>query len=133
MAAPRIGHMEQVLHIFAYLKCHLQSNLVFDPNPVAWNESEFNEYDWTDFYKDAKELIPLNAPEPRGNAVQMNVFVDADHASNRVNRRSHTGILIYLNSAPISWYSKRQNTVESSTFGSEFVVMRIAVDQIEAI
>jgi hypothetical protein len=133
MAAPRIGHMEQVLHIFAYLKCHLQSNLVFDPNPVAWNESEFTEYDRTDFYKDAKEPIPSNAPEPRGNAVQMNVFVDADHASNRVNRRSHTGILIYLNSAPISWYSKKQNTVESSTFGSEFVAMRIAVDQIEAI
>ncbi len=26
------------------------------------------------------------------------------------------------------WYSKRQNTVESSTFGSEFVAMQIATD-----
>jgi hypothetical protein len=34
MAQPRVGHMEQVLHIFAYLKCHLQSNLVFDPNEI---------------------------------------------------------------------------------------------------
>jgi len=35
-----------------------------------------------------------------------------------------------VNKAPILWYSKRQNTVESSTFGSEFVAMRIATDLI---
>lgn len=63
----------------------------------------------------------------------MNVFVDADHAGNKVTHRSHTGILIYLNCAPIIWYSKAQNTVESSTFGSEFVAMRIAVEMIEAL
>jgi hypothetical protein len=31
------------------------------------------------------------------------------------------------------WYSKRQNTVESSTFGSEFVVMRVAIEMIEGL
>ena len=50
-----------------------------------------------------------------------------------MTRRSHTGILIYLNNAPIDWYSKKQNTVESSTFGSEFIAMRIACDKIEAL
>jgi hypothetical protein len=38
-----------------------------------------------------------------------------------------------VNKAPISWYSKRQNTVESSTFGSEFVAMKTAVEQIQAL
>jgi hypothetical protein len=32
--------------------------------------------------------------------------------------------------APIIWFSKRQNTVESSSFGSEFVAARIARDLI---
>ena len=63
----------------------------------------------------------------------MSVFVDADHAGDKVTRRSHSGILIYLNNAPIDWYSKKQNTVESSTFGSEFIAMRIACDKIEAL
>ena len=45
-----------------------------------------------------------------------------------MTRRSKSGILLYLNSAPIMWYSKRQNTVESSTFGSEFVALRISTD-----
>ena len=39
-------------------------------------------------------------------------------------------ILIFCNMAPIIWYSKRQNSVESSTFGSEFVALRIAAEMI---
>jgi hypothetical protein len=38
-----------------------------------------------------------------------------------------------LNSAPIAWYSKRQNTVESSTFGSEFVALRVATEMCQAL
>jgi hypothetical protein len=41
--------------------------------------------------------------------------------------------LIFVNKAPIIWYSKRQNTVETSTFGSKFVAMWIAVELIEAL
>jgi hypothetical protein len=50
-----------------------------------------------------------------------------------LTRRSHTGILIYLNRAPIIWFSKAQKTVESSTFGSEFVALRIATETIKAL
>ena len=68
-----------------------------------------------------------------GHAVSTHCFVDADHASNTVTRRSQTGILIFLNRAPIVWYSKQQNTVETSTFGSEFIAIRSAVEHIEAL
>ena len=50
-----------------------------------------------------------------------------------MTHRLQTGILIFLNSAPIVWYSKRQNTVETSTFGSEFIAMQSAVEHIEAL
>ena len=50
-----------------------------------------------------------------------------------MSRRSHTGVLIYINRAPIIWFSKRQNTVESSTFGSEFVAMKQAVELVEGL
>jgi len=69
-------------------------------------------------------------PEARGLPVDVTCFVDADHAGNLAMRRSQTGILIFLNKAPILWYSKRQNTIESSTFGSKFIAMRVAVDLI---
>ena len=63
----------------------------------------------------------------------MYCFVDADHAGNSVTRRSHTGFIIFINGAPIIWYSKRQNTVEASTFGSEFNAMRVALEHVEAL
>jgi len=88
--------------------------------------------DWDDFYPDAKEEIPADAPETRGRSVQINMFVDADHAGDRITRRSHTGILIFLNRAPITWYSKRQNTVESSTFGSEHVAKKTGAELIKS-
>ena len=104
-----------------------------DSTKVTWADNKFQERDWSDFYAEAKEELPPNMPEPHGKSVQINCFVDADHAGDVVTRRSHTGILIYVNRAPVIWYSKRQNTVETSTFGSEFIAMRIATELIEGL
>ena len=35
--------------------------------------------------------------------------------------------------APITWYSKRQGTVEASTFGSEFVALRVGMEMNEGL
>jgi hypothetical protein len=43
-------------------------------------------------------------------------------------RRSRTGFVIYLNMAPIVWFSKRQHTVESSVFGAECVAMKYGIE-----
>ena len=62
--------------------------------------------------------------------VWITAFVDASHASNKKTRRSHTGFLIFINQVPILWHSKRQGTVESSTFSSEFIALRSCVEAI---
>ena len=72
-------------------------------------------------------------PEARGEKVDINVFVDADHAGNRVTRRSHTGIIVFLNMAPIMWFSKKQNTIETSTYGSEFLALKTAQEMIDGL
>ena len=56
--------------------------------------------------------------------------VDANLHHDHVTGRTLTGILHFVNATPINWYSKRQATVETDTYGSEFVAARIAVDQI---
>jgi hypothetical protein len=108
---PRQGQLE------AILKSHDCSTMVFDPSYVTWQDTVFPLYDWSDFYSNVTEEIPSNAPLPRGRYVQINAFADANHAGNKLTHRSHTGILIYLNRAPIIWYSKAQKTIELSTFG----------------
>jgi len=89
--------------------------------------------DWKEFYGDVTEEKPHRCPEPLGPAVLITAFVDANHAGNVVTRRSHSGILIRVQNSPIQWFSKRQNTVEGSTFGSEMVALRICRDMIVAL
>jgi hypothetical protein len=133
LALPREGHLDQVFHIFAYLKHHTRSKLVLDDSERKIDESRFNTPNWDEFYPDTKEAIPLDAPEERGLPVAMTCYCDADHAGCQVTRRSTTGVLIFVNSAPILWHSKRQNTVETSTFGSEFIAMKTAVEMVEGL
>ena len=72
-------------------------------------------------------------PEPRGNPVTISAFVNANHAGNVVTRRSHSGIITFVQNAPIIWFSKHQNTVEGATFGSKLVMMCICKDLIVAL
>ena len=132
-AAPRAGHLEAVFHIFAYLQSYSRTKNVMDCNEWNLHYELFNEEDWSDFYADAEDVLPPNMPTPRGKTVQIVTFVDADNAGCLLTRRSRTGVLIYVNKAPVLWYSKRQNSVETSTFGSEFMTFKTAVELSEGI
>ena len=138
--SPREGHLDAVYRIFWFLKCKLKDGIkgriVFDGTEPFIDERLFNPTGkdiWKDFYPEAKEEIPPNTPTPRGRRVCTSCYVDADHAGNMMTRRSHTGILIYVMNTPIIWYSKRQNTVESASFGSEFIALRIATEMVRSL
>ena len=47
--------------------------------------------------------------------------------------RSVTGVLHYINKAPVDWFSKKQATVETATYGSEFTAAKTAIQQITAL
>jgi hypothetical protein len=108
LAAPRRGHLDQVFHIFAYLKRYNRSSMVFDETKPLFDESRFQKCDWSEYYPGACEAVPPDAPEVRGQSVSMSCFVDADHAGCRVTRRLHTDVLIFVNRAPILWYSNHK-------------------------
>ena len=44
---------------------------------------------------DAKEAIPMNAQDPRGKEVDICMFVDSDHAGDKVPRRSRGCFYMY--------------------------------------
>ena len=62
--------------------------------------------------------------------VKVTCFVDASHAANKVDRKSHTGYMIFINRAPIIWHSKRQNTVGPSTLTSEFIALKACMERV---
>ena len=81
-------------------------------------------------YGDVKEVIPSNAPPPKGMAVRTTTYCDANLMHDLVTGRSCSGIEHFVNQTPIAWFSKRQNQVETATYGSEFMAARQAVEQI---
>ena len=78
--------------------------------------------DWADFYPDAEDRLSNWMPEILLRDVIICAYVHANHVRNLLNRILHSGIIIYVNNAPTVLYSKRQNTVEASWTGIEFLV-----------
>ena len=81
--------------------------LAYDSKRPEIDESIFHHNaDWKEFYGDIEEELPPNMPELRGHPVTISAFVDANHAGNIVTRCLHTGIFLFVQNAPIIWFSK---------------------------
>ena len=129
----RKGHLKAVIRIFGYLKKFWKDRIIVDPNYPNHSQSPTPVYDnWKEFYPDAQEHIPNNheTPTPKGLSVRLTVFKDADHAHDIITRISVTRILLMVNNIPVKWISKRQKTVETSTYGSELVAGKQAIELI---
>ena len=134
MALPRTGHLHVVLYMFAFLKNKHNSVMVFDHTEPDIDTSQFPSEDWSaSAYGECKEELPPNAPKARGLGFTMRAFVDSDHAGDSVTRRSRTGYIIFMNSAPVYWFSKKQTSVETSSFGSEFIAMKQCCEYIRGL
>jgi hypothetical protein len=128
ICVPREGHLEAVFHVCAYLGLHDNAIFLFDPTYPSVDMVTFIKTYWKSMYGDVKDIISSDAPVSRGKEVDLCLFVDSDHAGEQFRRRSRTGFVIYLNMAPIVWFSKLQPTVESSVFGTEFVGMKNGIE-----
>jgi hypothetical protein len=81
LVLPRVGHLEQVFHIFAHLKKYHNTEIVYDPSDPVIDEFQFDAKDWasSEFgHLDGAEELPPNMPEPRGQGFVIRAKVDAD-------------------------------------------------------
>ena len=130
-AAPRIGHLKRAKRIYGYLMSFPDGSIRFRTGEPDLSALPIQEYDWSrTVYMDAKERIPEDCPTPLGRFVTTIHYVDANLMHDMVTGKAVTAILHFVNGTPVDWYSKRQATVETATYGSEFVAARTAVDQI---
>jgi hypothetical protein len=118
------SYLENSLHVMGYLRLKHNSQLIFDPTYPDIDQTAFPSFEWTEFYGNVEEVIPMDMPTPLGRNVDLCMMVDSDHVGERRTRRPHTGFIIFWNLAPIIWLSKQQATIETSVFGAEFVAMK---------
>ena len=80
---------------------------------------------------EASEQIPDNAPTPLGNAATLTHYVDANLMHDLLSGRSVNGMLHFANQTIIDWHCKKQGSVETATYGSEFVAAKNCTEQIQ--
>jgi len=88
LAQPRLGHLQKFLYIFSFLKSNECAELIYDPTKLNIQEPTILPQERTahraqvmrSMYPDAIYFIPPNMPHPLGFFLEINAFVDADHA-----------------------------------------------------
>eukprot|EP00957_Ditylum_brightwellii_P009428 712357-Ditylum_brightwellii.AAC.1 len=128
MMMPRQGHMHAMKHVLGYLRQNPYFSINFNANEPGFSGYNVEQYDWFPLYGNVQEEMTFDRPEPKGKAVVTSGFFDSSHTSCLVTRRSTTCVLMFPNKTPIRWYSKRQNCIETSTYGFEIVAGRTTVD-----
>jgi hypothetical protein len=129
--APRVGHLERMKRLYGYLRRFKEAAIRVRTSEPDLSSYTMVDQDWLySVYGNAKEGIPLDIPEPLGKKVTTSHYGDANLHFDMINGRAVTGILHFINETLVDWYSKLQATVETATYGSEFVAARIATDQI---
>ena len=113
MMAPRKGHLDAMMKLFGYLRRTSDGQIPVDIGHAPIQDKAFytGYAAWTEFYEDTEEDIPYDLLQSDGNLVRITTYVDADHAQDKLTRRSVSGIIMLLNNTLILWMSKRQKTV----------------------
>jgi hypothetical protein len=107
------------------------ASIRFRPGEPDLPDFPDNVHDWTySVYGKVENLLPIGPPEPLGNHVMSSHYIDSNLLHEIAVGRSVTGLLHLNNKMPMEWYSKNQATVETATYGSEFVADRIYVEQV---
>ena len=131
-AAPRKGHLALAEDVLGYLKKYPSRGYIINPKPPTIDSKYQTVKVKEDFggqYQYFQEDLDPRFPLPLVKELDINLFVDANHAHDKVTGRSITGLFGFVGSTPVLWSSKRQASVQTSTFGAEFMALKKAVEE----
>lgn len=129
--APRVGHLERMKRVYGYVAKMRHGAIRFRVGIPDYSDVPIPDNNWAKtIYGDVTEVVPDDAPRPLGPLVIMTTYVDANLCHDLTTGRAVTGILHLLNQTPIDFFTKKQATVETATYGSEYVAARTATEQI---
>jgi hypothetical protein len=133
-APPWEGHLKLARKVFGYLKKYPKHGYAINPTPlkmdVQYEEVEL-KLSFGNQYSYFREEMDPRFPEPLFEEFDAHGFCDADHGHDQITGRSITGLFTVVCLTPMTWSSKRQKCVHTSTFGAEFTALKAAVEEVE--
>ena len=129
-SAPRKGHLERLQRIYGYVLKKTHYTTRYRTEEPDYSYLPNMKYDWSyTVYGNVQQIIPNNCPKPLGKSV-ITTTHDANLLHCLATGASLTACIHFRNHTPTNWYSKQQATVETATYGSEFVAAKTATEQI---
>jgi hypothetical protein len=114
----QIGHLNRLKRIYGYLKKFASAAICVTLLEPDLGELPDQDFDWChSLYGNVEELVPKDPPKPLGNPVTTITYTNANLNHDMLDGKSVIGILHLCNQTLVDWYSKRQATVETATFG----------------
>jgi len=132
--SPRIGHLEGMKRIYGYCWKFKDAAIRIRTGMPDFSDLETPKVDWSKTpYAGAKEEQPQNLPAPRGKPVRIYTYADANLGHNKLNGKSVTACLHFVNQTVIDWFCKLQSVVNTATYGSEATAARTALEQMQSL
>ena len=129
-ACPAKGHARRLMICFAYLRDNCERGLAIDPSPfplpfedqqASWGlalDAGMRQALQLEYGNLGEERDPAD-PTGHGVPLSLTAFVDSDHASDKSDRRSVTGITIFLNRTLLFFKSVKQVGSQGSSYAAE--------------
>jgi hypothetical protein len=137
-AAPRAGHLKAAIQIFKFLNQKPEEWIKLDPSkhvppgplesPLGENIRE-SDVDWKANYPGAFEEMDPKFPAPRGTPLDTAVYFDSNWAHDETTRRSISGIIGFIGNTPVTWSSKRQGAIATSTYSAELCAAKVGAEE----
>jgi hypothetical protein len=99
---PTETHMRAARHVLAYLKGTIDYSIIYG------DASDIEVHAYT----------RANCPRDQISTLG---FADADHGTDKDDRKSQTGYVFMINNGPVSWTSHKQSSVALSTMEAEYM------------
>ena len=130
-SSPRKGHLEWLQRVYGYVLKTKHYSTRYRTEEPDYTYLPDMKHDWSyTVYGNIQEIIPHDCPKPLGKSVTTTTTLDANLLHCMATGASLTACLQFCNQTPTDWYSKKQATVETATYGSEFVAAKTVTEQI---
>ena len=130
-STPRKGHLERLQRIYGYVLKTKHYSTRYRTEEPDYTYLPDMKHDWSYTVNgNTQEIIPHDCPKPLGKSVTTTTALDANLLHCMATGASLTACLHFCNHTPTDWYSKKQATVETATYGAEFVAAKTATEQI---
>jgi transposase InsO family protein len=125
----------KLIGMLLYISTNTRLDIAAAVGILAQRISKPRRIDYTEALRIVKYLVSTKSLKLSmldiNDRVPLQAYADADWAEDRITRKSISGLICKVFGAPVSWSSRRQDSVSKSTTEAEFYAISEAVSEVQ--